>query len=819
MDVEVKSIPFEFDGLCARMSIVRDITEEKKAAAAIRESEERFSAFMVNNPATAWIKDNNGRYIYVNKKYEEQFRVRMEDVLGKTDSELLPQSISSLIDEHDRQVINKDEAVEIYEDIPMPDGMLRHWQVYKFPLHNSLGEIFVGGIGFDITDKKLAEEALGESEKRYRLISVNMKDLICLHKADGTYTYLSPSVEEMLGYTAEELIGASPWDLCHPDDREEIMEHGFGLDTGTGFITKPYRIRKKNGSYLWIETLSKQLPDEDGNTVNLQTVSRDISERKKAEEEIRIYMLSLEQMNSELMQAKELAEDSVKVKEEFLANTSHEIRTPMNAIIGLTRLLLNTPLNGEQQEYLKAIASSGDTLMVILNDILDLSKIEAGKLTFEEIRFDIRETLRHGAELMKYRALEKGISLRYQVSPEIPSMVVGDPVRLNQILLNLIGNAIKFTDEGGVDVSIIENSRTEDSINLRISVTDTGIGIEEDKLESIFNSFTQASSNTTRKYGGTGLGLTIVKRLVELQGGTIEVNSKADEGSSFHINLVFKLSGKTEEVNTRTLPGSSAKPGELAGKRALLVEDNTINQLVALKILKDFQMEVAVAFNGEEAVKELQKNSFDIVLMDIQMPVMDGYAATRQIRGQLQGAASRVPIVAMTASAIKEEAQKCMEAGMNGYISKPFEVSDLYHKIASLLLDNKKPSAMTQPSGANLNSSRITNLSYLKELSDGNDEFVEEMLTMFIDSIPKSVEELDESLARSDWKQMQMTAHKMKPSFGFIGLPENQNVFQQIEKIAADMPDREQLTELMVKARVLAEQCISELKAELQNVG
>ena len=387
---------------------------------------------------------------------------------------------------------------------------------------------------------------------------------------------------------------------------------------------------------------------------------------------------------AELTETKKELEKLMKVKEQFLLNMSHEIRTPMNAIIGFTGLLFKTPLVKDQQEYVEAIKSSGDNLLVIINDILDFSKIQAGKIQFEKISFDFRAIILSVTELMQPRSAEKSIKLSFQIDESICEHLIGDPTRLNQILLNLVGNAVKFTDKGEVNISIRKLSESNSNIKLEFLVSDTGIGIPEKSILSVFEEFTQATGNIARKYGGTGLGLSIAKQLVEAQGGNISVKSKVGRGSVFMFTVVYgKSNGPAVDREKNNLIESEAS-SVVEGLNVLLVEDNLLNQKLALKILGDWNWKVELAENGTVAIEMIGKKNFDIVLMDVQLPEMDGYQATSIIRSQAS-AKSKVPIIALTAHAMVTEEQKCYKAGMDGYISKPFNPKKLYMLVFSIL--------------------------------------------------------------------------------------------------------------------------------------
>ena len=399
----------------------------------------------------------------------------------------------------------------------------------------------------------------------------------------------------------------------------------------------------------------------------------------------RILREKVREKTRELEQQKERAEDSEKAKEQFLANMSHEIRTPMNAILGMTRLLLEQEPRTDQLKYLNSIKHASDNLLVIINDILDLSKIQAGKINLEKIPFNLRNEINAVYETMKVNADDKGLNLLTAVDETCPKTIIGDPYRLSQILLNLTGNAIKFTEKGNVTIQTTCTSADEQVV-VKFSVIDSGIGIAKDKLDYIFDMFTQETSSTTRKFGGTGLGLAICKKLIELQGGNITVESETGKGSVFSFAIPFAIGKDIAEHNAKD-DHKQQVVATMKNVRILLVEDNEFNQMVAVDTLERSieGAKVTVAGNGKIAIDMLLNNTFDIVLMDIQMPEMDGHEATKNIRSNSDEKINSIPIIAMTASVIKAEVDKCFESGMNEFVGKPFSVGELLEKMSKLL--------------------------------------------------------------------------------------------------------------------------------------
>jgi signal transduction histidine kinase/CheY-like chemotaxis protein len=454
------------------------------------------------------------------------------------------------------------------------------------------------------------------------------------------------------------------------------------------------------------------------------------------------------------------------IKEQFLANMSHEIRTPMNAVLGFTHLLKTQPLNQKSKEYVSAIENAGENLLDIINDILDISKIESGMMRIEATSFSLRGLLHSLHTMFKPKAQEKQLGLTIKTDEQVPDILFGDVMRLTQVLVNLTNNAIKFTNSGEVNVHVSKSWQQGNAVRLLFTVKDTGIGIAADKLPTIFDRFNQAETNTTRKYGGTGLGLTIVKQLVELQNGFIAVESHPEQGTTFKIELPYTISemlpenGDSFSVENRLLPFHP-------DVHLLVAEDNRLNQNLLQHLLGSWQLQFQLVNNGKDALEALNKRHFDLVLMDIQMPEMDGYTAAQKIRSELQ---SNVPIIAMTAHAMKGEREKCLQFGMNEYIAKPIREEDLYRMIQVFTGNSTMPEFSYYAPTVTENHTHLINLQYLQQLSKGDKAFERDMLEQFITQLPEDLAALKSAITENDIPRIQSTAHNIKTTVAFIGL-------------------------------------------------
>ncbi len=527
---------------------------------------------------------------------------------------------------------------------------------------------------------------------------------------------------------------------------------------------------------------------------------------------------------------KEVAERTAFLKHQFMANMSHEIRTPMNAIVGLTRLLLTKDPKPDQLRYLNAIQLSSNNLLVIINDILDLSKIEAGKIIIEHIDFSIREVVQSVKDMLMLKVDEKKIELLLNIDPAIPNRLVGDPTRLNQVLINLAGNAVKFTDKGHVEIKLTLKKKEGSKLWIDFDIVDTGIGIGAEYIDTIFDSFTQAGADTTRKFGGTGLGLTISKQLTGLMGGDITVRSILGTGTTFTCAIPLAEADVQESVKKDSLLDTKSMD-RLNRLKVLLVEDNEFNRMVAEDTLKETipGIRIQIAVNGQEAVDRLKKEMFDIVLMDIQMPVMDGVTATKTIRNTLPPPACNVRIIAMTANVLQEDVQEYFRIGMNAYVSKPFQHDELLLKMDTVMdiaadvsaphkaespapAPAKEEPAPPKPKALPILPDRVTDMNFLKSFTGGNPEKQKKYVGMFLENAPKLLDSIDRAMVVKDYGAIKIAAHSLKPQLSYMGVKEDVSKIFMIEQSAGEAAHFDSLPDLVANLKNLCTKAFIELR-------
>ncbi|MEQ8473272.1 MAG: ATP-binding protein [Marinoscillum sp.] len=539
---------------------------------------------------------------------------------------------------------------------------------YKLEMTNLEGELegLIGGINMLGEELKASTVSKDFMESIYRGVA----DILIILRTDLTIERVNDMVTDHLGFVPEELMNKPFRSLVRDEDIPALNEIRDSLEIKNAHHAVDVYLARKDGTFLETSASFSALYDNQRKRLGTIIIAKDISALKESERELKI--------------AKEKAEAASSAKSSFLANMSHEIRTPLNGMLGFIELLSETPTTEMQAEYLKMVKVSGDSLSKLLNDILDLNKVEQGKLTLESIRFVLEDSLKGCLYPYKYQANERGLKFDFEFDSKLPSMVIGDPSRINQVIRNLVGNALKFTEKGQINVRFELDEMHADNFTMKCVISDTGIGIPEEKIESVFESFTQADSSTTRRFGGSGLGLTISKHLINLMSGSIQVESPArsleiDHGSVFTMKIPLQID---DSIQQSLQEGTAEfKPMFNRAYDILVVDDNDVNLMLAQKILESMNLRVYSARNGKEAVNMALKKNFDIIFMDVQMPIMDGYVASSKLRKSNYFG----PIIALSANVYNEDIKRCYENGMNGHLRKPFTKKEIYNKVLSLV--------------------------------------------------------------------------------------------------------------------------------------
>jgi PAS domain S-box-containing protein len=654
--------------------LVREMTERQRAEASLIQERSLLRALMDNTPDHVYFKDADGRFIMISKAHGALFGLSdPAQAVGKTDFDFFTEEHARPAFEDEREIMRTGRpVVDLEEKETRLDGRETWVSTTKMARTDAHGRTLgTLGISRDITKRKQAEETLRESEEKYRTLVEKANEAIYIAQ-DGLVVFANPRMFDLLGVPAGELEGKPFLDFIFSEDKE-LVAGNYARRTGGKYVADAYDFRMigAGGKTIWV-VLSAAVIQWNGGSATLNMLS-DVTARKQAEAE-------LEKTNRALAEATARAESANKAKSEFLANMSHEIRTPMNGVIGMTGLLLDTELDEEQRRYAETVRTSGESLLALLNDILDFSKIEAGKLELETLDFDVRALLDDFAALMALRAQDKGLEFICAAAPEVPAHISGDPGRLRQVLLNLAGNAVKFTHQGEIVVRVSVEAETDAAVVLRFSIKDTGIGVSADKQELLFHKFTQVDASTTRKYGGTGLGLAISKQLAEIMGGEIGLVSEEGRGSEFWFTAHFgKQAGMARNV---------APPAQIRGVHILIVDDSSTNREILVAQLGSWGMRSEEASSGPGALLALARakdagDPFAAVILDMQMPGMDGEGLARAIKSD--EALAQTILVLMTSIGQRGDARRMAELGFAGYLVKPARQSDLFDCLAAVL--------------------------------------------------------------------------------------------------------------------------------------
>jgi PAS domain S-box-containing protein len=923
--------------LAAIGSQIGQFMKRKEAEEEVLEKRSLLNSLMDTLPDSIYFKDAESRFLRINKALAN--RLGLDDpgaAVGKTDFDFFT-------DEHARQAREDEQAiletgqtvVGKVEAETWGDGHLTWVSTTKLPLQDEQGRVIgTFGISRDVTASKVAEEALRQGEERFRSLVEATVAIVWSTPASGEFETDQPGWSAFTGQTFDELKGSGWLDAVHPDDQPNTARAWSAAVAARSLYQVEHRLRRRDGEYRHMLVRAVPILAKGGGIREWVGVHTDIDAEWTAEAAMR--------------EAKEAAEAATRTKSEFLANMSHEIRTPLNGIIGMTELALDTDLTPEQREYLGMVKMSADHLLTVINDILDFSKIEAGKLDLECVDFGLRDTLDDTLATLAMRAHKKDLELADHIACNVPDALAGDPYRLRQIVVNLVGNAIKFTERGEVVLRTEVRSRTEQQVCLRFAVSDTGIGIAPEQQRKLFQAFSQADTSTTRKYGGTGLGLAISARLVQMMGGEIWLESEIGRGSTFHFTVPFGLSGRpaarpvggdpaqvhglpvlvvddnatnrrilqemlinwgmrptvaeggqqaltaleraravgepfalvlldavmpemdgftlaerigrearsaaptlmmlssanrrddaarcrelavsaylTKPIKQSTLldaimttlgPSASvaardeeAGPRPASGARRalrlLLAEDNVVNQRLAVSLLEKRGHQVVVVGNGRAALHALDGQPFDAVLMDVQMPEMDGFEATAAIRAKEAGTVAHMWIVAMTAHAMKGDRERCLAAGMDAYVTKPLRPQELYEVVEGLA---PVASCALAPSADPV----ALDLAVALKRVDGDLDLLKELAGIFLDECPQRMAEIRQAIRQRDLAKLQREAHGLKGSVGTFGAQETFEAALRLESVG-----RGEDWGHVEEAWAALEQAIGRLEPALAGIG
>ena len=761
----IKKFSFLLMGCLAHEKLLLEQEQRMFIQRALHASEERHRFVVENLSEGIIITDLYDKITFANKRMEELTGYSKEELKGKITYELL---------------VNKEDAAIVKQKIEerkkgiSQDYVIEHihksgakWlgRIKASPYKNNKGKI-IGTMGAvtDITSQQLAEIRVRESEQMLRKVIDTSLDAVINIDEKGDVVEWSEQATKIFGWTRAEAIGNNMGDLIVPPQHREAHARGMKhfLNTGEGPVLNN-RIEitaiDKTEREFPIELSISPLKIEGKHYFS--GFIRDITDRKKNEQD--------------LISAKQDAEQAQLAEQQFLANMSHEIRTPMNAVIGMTHLLYETNPTEDQKEYLDSLRFSADSLMGIISNILDLSKIEANELEFEQRTFNLLELLKSLQQTFQFKVREKPISVVLEMDPKIENHLIGDSVRLTQILTNLLGNASKFTRKGTIGVKTKMLAATGGQYIIQFQVHDTGIGIDTDNIDKIFENFKQADVKITRKFGGTGLGLTIVKQLVELQGGSIEVQSQKDKGSTFTVVIPFKDSGILQSEISLKDDREHNISEILKTTKLLIVEDNPMNQKLIVKIMELWECPYQIASSGFEALEKTAQHQFDIILMDIHMPEMDGCETTIKIRADKTNLNQNTPIIALTAAALLEEKNRALDSGMDDFLTKPFSPKQLQKRLGNFLnIEMEEPehhvnTLLIQDEVVNID------FSYLLEMSRGDQSFVKEMIEIFLSEIPAAMKQLAEEVEQKNWIKISNISHRIKSNYMMLGMKVQQD--------------------------------------------
>jgi len=760
-----------------------DITEKLIAEKRLEKQRTFYENVLNNIPEDIVTYSPDHEYLYINPTAIKDQELRRW-MIGKRDEDYcVYKNRSMTIAQERRNRFNRVlETKKLYvweEKLTNEDGNPEYHLRYLYPVldtHNEVQQVI--GFGLNITERKKFEEQVQISEKRYRDLFNYSQAFICTHDLKGKILTANPALCDKLGFPTAEVIGHNITEFIPKSDMKNFQHEYIDQVVESGSAKGVFRVLGKTDkkSFLLYQNFKVE---EENSEPYIISFSQDITERIWAEKELR--------------KAKQLTEESSKAKELFLANMSHEIRTPMSGILGIANLLSKTELGEQQRKYTNLIMASANSLLAIVNDVLDIEKIASGKFEMEHIPFRLEEKVNTTVQSFMFKAEEKSIQLVFKSNVAEDLVVLGDPSRLGQILNNLISNALKFTGKGEIFVSISYARHEYKSVVIEFEVRDTGIGIKQEKLADIFKPFVQASSDTSRKFGGTGLGLSICKELIELQGGKITVESEMNVGTCF----TFYLPYEKGDISLLLKDQGEVDYKSLSYLNILVAEDYELNQFLIKHILDDWGCKATIVGNGLEAVEQVETNQFDIILMDINMPEMDGLDATRAIRQMTEPAKRDIPIIALTANALRGDHLNYMQAGMNECVTKPYTEEKLFRMIVKLMQphfkQNKVSSQIVEEKSATPEpekqadqfieqSGKLYDLSFVNEFAKGDSSFVKKMVTIFVDTMHTELAHLLKAGEDLEYEKISKIAHKMKSAIDGLGISTLKQTIRDLEK-------------------------------------
>ncbi|MCI1188003.1 PAS domain S-box protein [Hymenobacter sp. DH14] len=730
----------------------------QRSEAAQREQQEFMQQVLDTNPSAIYVRDADGQFVFSNRA--------MAQLSGA--GHATPQAADEAARDAARYAAGDDLVLATGQEITSEDrlalatGEMRWFHSVKRPLLRPDGSVHVLGVSTDISDLKQAQDTLARSEKQYRDLMHYAQALICTYDLAGHLLSVNPALANLLGHPAADLVGQPMTTYLLAEDQAGFGDFLARIDN-RGEAQGVLRVLRAlpRGSFELRHLLYHTfVVREPGQQPYIISHSHDITDRVLAERESQ--------------RARDEAEASARARENFLANMSHEIRTPMNGVLGMTAQLAKTRLDVRQQELVRVISSSGRHLLAVLNDVLDMAKISAGKLELEAVTFNLSESVTEALAPLAAQAREKGLTFTdvpLRESCPLP-WVVGDAHRLNQVLLNLVSNAIKFTAAGSVSVSSALLDETADTLGVRFCVADTGPGIEAGKQALIFESFTQANADTARHHGGTGLGLSISRALVEQMGGQLRLASTPGQGSSFDFELRFP---KAPAPAVADATDAAYNTGRLVGTRVLLVEDNEINRTVARMMLEPWGVDLDEAEDGTVALGLLTQVDYDLVLTDIQMPGLSGIDVTQRLRQIPDPHRAATPVIALTANAFRADVERYLAAGVNACLTKPYDEATLYQTMEALL-PALPPAAPAY------------NLAPLREMAKGREEFVRKIVRSFLANMPNSLAQLKAAGAAANWPEVGRLAHHIKPNLHTLGICDVAPALEVLVRLHSDEP-------------------------------